>query len=63
MDLLVEILDFTTSLFGESVAIFFDKKIKSGKIKALLSILAILISLVCVIGIIALIVVIVMNFK
>lgn len=58
MDFLIEFLDFITSIFGESVAGFFDKRIKSRKIKAFLSVLSIFIGVACLVGIIALVVMI-----
>ncbi len=58
MDFLIEFLDFITSIFGESFAEFFDRKVKSRKIKAFLSVLSILIGVACLVGIIALIVMI-----
>lgn len=61
MDLLIEFLDFATIIFGESVAKFFDKRIKSKKIKVLLSVIAMLIGIACIVGIIILVAVVLFN--
>ncbi len=61
MELLIEILDFILDLFGESVASFFDKRIKSRKIKAFLSLLSIIIGIAFIIGIVVIIVLICRN--
>ena len=61
MELLIEILDFILDLFGESVANFFDRRIKSRKIKAFLSLLSIIIGIALIIGIIVVIILIANN--
>lgn len=61
MELLIEILDFVLDLFGESVANFFDRRIKSRKIKAFLSLLSIIIGIALIIGIIVVVILIANN--
>ncbi|MEE1061302.1 MAG: hypothetical protein UH080_05700 [Ruminococcus sp.] len=61
MELLIEILDFILDLFGESVANFFDRRIKSRKIKAFLSLLSIIIGIALIIGIIVVVILIANN--